>query len=285
MLLDANPGDNAWDRTPNLTFTPLYTFLNETDLTADYDRWNLTAGPWIWGASYQDPWYTRSTMLGVRAGAFRTQTFQGGVYGAYRNEFRDVVAGIDATLSRWPFAQTQVGFNYERRVAGPYFNDQGWNAAQRASVYGRYIFQEGLSLYLPPLSYVDAYTTYQDNFLPTPRESAPGAERYRSTWLNGLHFRTNLYTPYWDPEHGFWVDVNYAIGTAKLNESVVTNQVRGELAAVRKLPDGLGYFSDTRLAGRVVLAGAWPERGEFFALGGGTTFRGFDLRERQGSFL
>ena len=285
VLLDANPGDNAWDRTPNLTFTPLYTFLNETDLTADYDRWNLTAGPWIWGASYQDPWYTRSTMLGARAGAFRTQTFQGGVYGAYRTDFRDVVVGIDATLSRWPFAQTLVGFNYERRVAGPFFDDQGRNTAQRASIYGRYIIQEGLSLYLPPLSYVDAYTTYQDNFLPTPRESASGAERYRSTWLNGLHFRTNLYTPYWDPEHGFWVDVNYAIGTAKLNESVVTNQVRGEIAAVRKLPEGLGYLSDTRLAGRVVLAGAWPERGEFFALGGGTTFRGFDLRERQGSFL
>ena len=285
VMLDANPGDNAWDRTPNLTITPLYTFLNETDLTADYDRWNLTAGPWIWGASYQDPWYTRSTMLGVRAGAFRTQTFQGGVYGAYRTDFRDVVAGIDATLNRWPFPKTTVGVNYERRLAGPFFDDQGRDTAQRASLYGRYIIQEGLSLYLPPLSYAELYTTYQDNFLPTPRVRADGAERYRSTWLNGIHFRANIYTPYWDPEHGFWVDLTYAAGTAKFQDNVVTNQLRGELAVVRKLPEGLGYFSDTRLAGRIVVASAWPNRGEFFALGGSTTFRGFDLRERQGSFL
>ena len=285
ILLDANPGDNAWDRTPNLTITPLYTFLNETDLTADYDRWNLTAGPWIWGASYQDPWYTRSTMLGVRAGAFRTQTFLGGLYAAYRTDTRDVVAGVDATLMRWPWAKTQVGVNYERRIAGPFFDNQGRDAAQRASIYGRYIIQEGISLYLPPISYAEVYSTYQDNFLPTPRERAPGAERYRSTWLSGIHFRTNLYTPYWDPERGVWVDFTYAGGVARLNETVTTHQVRGELATAQKLPDGLGYFSDTRLAGRVVVASSWPDRGEFFSLGGSTMYRGFDLRERQGSTL
>ncbi len=285
VLLDANPGDNSWDRTPNLTFTPLYTFLNETDLTADYDRWNLTAGPWIWGASYQDPWYTRSTMFGVRAGAFRTKTFQGGVYAAYRTDYRDVVAGIDAMLDRWPFAKTQIGVNYEQRVAGPFFDDQGRNTASRASLYARYIFQEALSLYLPPLSYVEGFTTYQDNFLPTPRVRADGAERYRSTFLNGIHFRTNLYTPYWDPERGFWVDLTYAGGTTRFEKAETTHQLRGELAAARKLPDGMGYLSDTRLAGRLVVASAWPNRGEYFALGGGQLFRGFDLRERQGSFL
>ena len=61
--------------------------------------------------------------------------------------------------------------------------------------------------------------------------------------------------------------------------------LRGELATARKLPEGLGYFSDTRVAGRVVVASAWPNKGEYFALGGGTLFRGFDLQERQGSFL
>ena len=43
--------------------------LDETDLTSDYDRLNFTAGPWMWGPSYDDPWYTRSTMIGLRAGA------------------------------------------------------------------------------------------------------------------------------------------------------------------------------------------------------------------------
>ena len=31
--------------------------------------------------------------------------------------------------------------------------------------------------------------------------------------------------------------------------------------------------------------GAWPDQGQFFALGGGTLFRGYDLAERQGSAL
>jgi hemolysin activation/secretion protein len=30
---------------------------------------------------------------------------------------------------------------------------------------------------------------------------------------------------------------------------------------------------------------AWPNRGEYFALGGSNQFRGFDLQQRQGSFL
>jgi hemolysin activation/secretion protein len=34
-----------------------------------------------------------------------------------------------------------------------------------------------------------------------------------------------------------------------------------------------------------VIQKAWPRRGEFFALGGSTLFRGFDLAEKQGSFL
>jgi len=34
-----------------------------------------------------------------------------------------------------------------------------------------------------------------------------------------------------------------------------------------------------------VFQSATPNRGEFFALGGGTLFRGFDLAERQGSML
>lgn len=38
-----------------------------------------------------------------------------------------------------------------------------------------------------------------------------------------------------------------------------------------------------RVAARVVAMETLPERGQFFALGGGTLFRGFDLAERQGS--
>ena len=186
VQLDADPSDNAWKRPANVRAVPLYTMLNETDLTNDYDRWNFAAGPWFSGALYQDPWYTRATMLGARAGAFRTQRFAGGVYAAYRQDYHDLVVGADGLIDHWPGTHTQVGFNVERRVAGPWGGD-GEQTAFRANVFGRYVFRYGSSLYLPPLSYADLFATYSDNFLPTAREPAPGAVRPNWTQLTGLH--------------------------------------------------------------------------------------------------
>jgi outer membrane protein assembly factor BamA len=154
-------------------------------------------------------------------------------------------------------------------------------------VFARYVHQYGSSLYLPPLAYSELFHTYQDNFLPFARETRPGSERPDWTFLTGLHTRVNLYTPYWDPERGFWVDATYGSGVARLNRDVGLHQLRLELAGVRKFPDSecLGRWSSTRLAGRVVVMGAFPDRGQFFALGGGSLFRGYDLAERQGSAL
>ncbi|HET6571982.1 MAG TPA: M1 family aminopeptidase [Fimbriiglobus sp.] len=285
VLLDANPADNTWRQPPRVSAVPLYTMLNETDLTNDYDRWNVNAGPWFWGPTYLDPWYTRSSLLGARVGVYRTQTFAGGVYTAVRPEYRDAVVGADGLLDHWPWPKTQVGFNVEARIAGPW-DSNGEDTAFRAYLFGRYVFRYSSSLYLHPLSYLDAFTTYSDNFLPFARTRSPGAVRPSWTQLSGLHYRLNLYTPYWDPDRGVWVDLVAAGGVADLaGVTRGAGQLRGELAAVRKLPDGLGYLSDVKAAGRVVAMGAVPAEGQFFALGGGTLYRGFDLEERQGSFL
>src|SRR6202041_903507 len=92
------PRNNSWRSPGHFRATYLYSMLDETDLTNDYKSWNFTAGPWIWGASYNDPWYTRSTMIGLRAGAILPQTFQGGFYTAYRQDYQDVVIGADAVV-------------------------------------------------------------------------------------------------------------------------------------------------------------------------------------------
>jgi hypothetical protein len=153
-------------------------------------------------------------MAGVRAGAFRTQTFAGGVYAAARYDYRDFVIGADGLFDHWPTKNTQVGFNVEQRVAGPWFDDGGSQTAFRGVLYGRYVIRYGSSLYLPPISFVDVFADYQDNFLPVAREPAPGAVRPNWTQLTGLHFRLNLYTPYWNPERGVWVDLVAAGGAA-----------------------------------------------------------------------
>ncbi len=286
VLLDRDPGNNVWKPGYRWHVSPLYNMLDETDLTNDYDKWNFGAGPWIGGALYRDPWYTRSTMLGVRAGAYRTQIFSGGVYAAFRTDYRDAVVGADALWDHWPLPKTQVGFNFEHRVLAPIGTDAP-SGQNRAALFARYVLQYGSSLYLPPMHYVEAFTTYTDNFLPFTRNPTPGGQRFEWTQTTGLHWRLNLYTPYWDPEGGFYADASYGGGAAKLGGSTVaTHQLRGELAGVRSLASPCGSESGgPRIAARVVGEGATPDRGEFFALGGGTLFRGYDLAERQGSAL
>ncbi len=285
ILLDSDRANNSWNRSPRINITPSYSAATDSDLTNDYDRWNINAGLWFWGPSYPDPWYTRSTMLGLRAGVFRTQTFQGGVYTGYRTSYQDLVFGTDGLFDHWPFPKTQVGYSYERRLAGPFFGTNGEETANRASIFARYVFRPTSSMYLSPAHYLEVYTTYQDNFLPFARDSVPGSERPAWSWMNGIHHRLNLYTPYWNPTHGFWLDLSYTAGIAQLNERVAAQKLTAELAVARKLPDGLGWASDVRLAARAGVAGSTPLRGQFFALGGPSQFRGFDLAERQGSWL
>jgi hypothetical protein len=282
VLLDANPGNNAWRPEYRARVTPLYTMLDETDLTSDYDRWNVVAGPWVWGASYPDPWYTRSTMVGLRVGANRPQKFRGGAYAAYRTDYRDLVLGVDAVI---PGKLQESGFNYERRVGGPWGNTDGEGGPQRAVAYHRWVIKQGSSLYLPPMVYHEGFVSYQDNFLPFARTTTPGAVRWDRAWTLGWHLRANLYTPYWNPETGVWVDVAGGVGQARVPGWTTTGEFRAELAGVQQLPEWLGPLQHARVAGRVVGMGALPDKGQFYALGGGTLFRGYDLAQRQGSAL
>jgi hypothetical protein len=297
VLIDRDPSNNFWKTPVRWRLTPLYTFLEETDLTNAYDRWNVICGPWIYAAAYDDPWYTRSTMLGVRAGAYRTQEFNGGVYGAYRTDYRDLVVGADGLWEHWPYSHTEVGFNVEKRLTTVYRGDDN---AFRGVAFGRYIFQYGDSLYLPPMHYVEMFGAYQDNFLPFVNNPIPGAIRFDHTATAGLHYRLDYLTPYWDPEGGFRVDVLYQGGVADLQKQVGLNEVIAQFSFVKSVPDFSEYLAangtlydlagpvlrwlgDTRLALRAYGATGYPSNGEFFTLGGGELFRGFDLAERQGN--
>jgi hypothetical protein len=280
VLLDANPGNNAWNNAPKARLTPLYTMLDETSLTADYDRWNFVCGPWVWGPAAQDPWYTRSTMAGLRVGGFRTEKYSLGAYTAIRSDYRDAVVGADAKLYA---RKREFGANWETRVGGPWGGLDGAGGPHRGSVYARTIRRESSSMYLPPMLYDEVFATYQDNFLPFPR--AGGGIRYERLWMTGVHARLNLYTPYWDPECGVWADAMAAGGQVEFAHWKPMFQGRAELAAVHALPEWTGPLQHARFAARVMGQVATPDEGQFFALGGGTVFRGFDIAERQGSAL
>ncbi|MFO0927926.1 MAG: M1 family aminopeptidase [Gemmataceae bacterium] len=293
VLVDTNPANNSWHPPIRWRFAPLYTFLEETDLTNAYDRWNMIFGPWIYTPAYENAWFTQSTMAGLRLGAYRTQQFVGGGYAAYRTSFRDVVAGVDGMWDHWPFPRSQVGFMAEQRVAE---SNSGDRDARRAVLWGRYVFLYGSSLYLPPMHYLESFVQYSDNFLPFPTQQPVEGIRYDQTTTAGLHYRLNLLTPYWDPEGGFRVDAWYEGGIAQSPSTVALNKISGFVSAVKSPPnlshqvEGLPFLrksfdwlADTRVAVRLYGAAASPTKGEFYSMGGSELFRGFDLAQRQGS--
>jgi hypothetical protein len=285
VLVDRNPANNYWKPPVNVRFTPLYTFLDENDLTNSYDRWNVIVGPWLFAPTYDNPFFTRATRFGARAGAYRTSSVEGGAYTAYRTDYRDFVTGADLVLDHWPWNHTEVGMVFERRLAGTL---RGEDQANRGVLYGRYVIDYGDSLYLPPFQYAEAFTTVQDNLLPTARETVPGAERYQHQAMAGAHYHINYLTPYWDPEGGFQADLSYAGGLVVpgIHEGIRdSQQLIGQVAFVWSLPDGLGWLSQTRLAFRASGAYGVPARVQYFPLGGGELFRGFDLAQRQGNLL
>jgi hypothetical protein len=293
VLVDAEPGNNYWHAPLRWRVTPLYTFLEETDLTNAYDRWNIIFGPWLFSAPYNDAWFTRSTMAGLRAGVYRTQQFSGGAYMGFRTDYRDVVAGVDGFWDHFPDCHWQSGFIAERRVAE--FNS-GDSNAMRAALWTRYILTYGSSLYLPPIHFIEGFAHYSDNFLPFPTQRSPGGVRFDDTTTAGLHYRINYLTPYWDPEGGFQFDAWYEGGLAQLPSSVGVQKLSGQFAIIKSPPNlsawapglpwlqkGLAWLSDTKVALRAYGATASPTRGEFYTMGGDVLFRGFDMAQRQGS--
>jgi hypothetical protein len=222
-------------------------------------------------------------MFGLRADLYRTQRFNGGVYTAYRTDYEDIVAGVDATWDHFPFDHTQVGFILERRLASAF---RGEDRANRGVLFGRYIIDYGDSLYLPPMHYVDVFATVQDDLLPYARQFIPGSLRPDHQGRAGFHYHINYLTPYWDPEGGFQFDLTYGSGITVpgVHEHVDgLNEVSSQFSMVKTLPEWLGPLSATCLAVRAYGAAGTPTNYQLFTLGGDTLFRGFDIAQRQGS--
>ena len=147
---------------------------------------------------------------------------------------------------------------------------------------------------LPPFEYVEGFGVIQNRCLPDPRTPTPGADLFRDRTALGLHYHKNLMTPYWDAEGGYSLDVSYQFGLPIFGTEREFHQAYGQFAFVKGMSfvnDWLGdghianWLADTRWAFRVGGAAALPNSGQFFSLGGGDNFRGFDLAERQGSML
>ncbi|HZZ80993.1 MAG TPA: M1 family aminopeptidase, partial [Gemmataceae bacterium] len=287
VLIDQAPVNNYWKREFRYRMTPFYTQLDEVDVTNSFDRWNMTAGPWLYFASYNDPWYTRSLMGGLRLGLYRTQTLQTAAYLAYRSNDRNIIAGADMLWDHAILPKTQIGMSIEKSLATISTNDI---PTSRAAVFLRHVMMYGSSLYLPPFEYVEGFGVMQNRSLPNPDVSPPGSDLFRDRTAVGLHYHKNLLTPYWDAEGGFMLDVSGQYGIPIFGTNHDFQLLYGQFSWVKSTPKfGEGpianWLNETRWAFRVGGAAGLPNNGQFFSLGGGDNFRGFDLAQRQGSMV
>jgi hypothetical protein len=279
ILLDKEPTNNHWPVASIFTWrlTPLLTPLDETDLTTSYDHWNIIAGPWL---GVNQPQFGQRPYAGFRAALYRLQHFQGGAYVAWDGEDEDLRVGFDARILHWPHYKMEVGIQYDHSLTP----DWASLKRDRGRVYGRYIFLETSSLYQEPVHFIEGYGRLEHAFNRDPRFVPPGVENYDDFAAFGLRYYQNYLTPYWDPEGGFKIDLNYESGPPIVgNYREWYNRVQGEFALVKKMPDGFGYLSETRLAGRVFGGIGVPDNGWHFQLGGANRLRGLDRDAREGS--
>jgi hypothetical protein len=267
VLLDREPANNHWRPEVHCDW-----FTLESDFTTPYDRWALIAGPW----------FDQRGHVGGHAGVYRLQQFRGGLYAGYDVNDEGFVVGADGLLDHWPHPAAQFGFYFDHGLS------PDWADTRRDQLYlfGRYVIHPTASLYMDPMEYIEVYGRWEQTFWEGDqyrRRLRPGVERYDDATAIGLRYHRDYFTPYWDPEAGYRLDVGYEHGFAFLGGDETYDRVEGEFAAVKGLPDGLGWLSQTRVAARVWAGYGWPENGEHFQLGGARHLRGLERIDRQGN--
>jgi hypothetical protein len=285
VVPDRDPTNNHWKAEINWRITPLYTPLDETDLTTPYDRWSVIAGPWFgytgYGMGVTGPGFENVGHMGFRVGAYRLQHFRGGVFVAYELDDEAVVLGADALVDHWPWHNTQVGFNFDHSLTPDWADTR----RDRGRLFGRYILNYSSSFYMAPMEFVEVYGRVENEFWSDGGQPPPGVERFDDIAAVGAHYHRDYLTPYWDPLGGYRLDLNYEYGASVLGGDETYQRAEGEFAIVKGLPAGLGYLSDTRLAGRLYAGFGVPDNGQIFQFGGSRRFRGMERDTLQGSAM
>ena len=199
VLPDRDPTNNFWKTPWHVRVTPFYTFLDETSLTTGYDRWNLIIGPWLYGPSYAEAWFTRSDVVGLRAREYINPS----------NSMQGLISAGGPTFETSPqVSMPHSPIPFSRRRSSACTANKTWLCstiparAWTDSPSMRYIIQESSSLYTAPAHDVELFGSWQENFLPTPRYFTPDAIHVNELTQTGIHYHFDMLTPYWNPDMG-----------------------------------------------------------------------------------
>lgn len=273
-ILDANLANNRWKFEPKIRFTPFYTPLEEIPLVNPLDQPSIVFGPGVL--------IDQQGRMGLRGSLIFANRYRISPYLAYTGQDAQVVSGIDVEIFNVPLPNVTFGATYEHTLMTALFNDP----MDQGKIYLRWNQIYTTSFIYPNLAYLETYFRFGDNFWPDEDfrpPIIPGVEDYRNIRAAGIAYHFNTQMPYWNPEKGFTFDAYYENGFPVGQKGESFNRIWSQISAVHLLPEGLGYFSDTRLVGRLAGGLGSPDNGEHFRFGGATRFRGQRSEDTEGS--
>jgi len=273
-VIDQNPANNDWKRDIKVRYSPLYTPLDEATLIQPFEKPAIVFGPG----------FDNEGRIGLRGSLIASNQFRISPFIAYTTEtnHENLSAGIDSVFYNVPWPNWQLGLRYEHSLFTNIANTPG----DQAKLYVRKILAYTTSLIRPDLSYFDFYARVGDNFFPDADTSMPagfGIEDYRNIRAVGATFHADTRMPYWNPRSGFLFDTNFEHGFVAFGDGRTYDRVDGQFSVVQGLPEGHGYFSETRIAARAAGGYGWSDNGEHFRFGGPGRFRGRHSDETEGN--
>ena len=277
QIVDSNPYNNTWRAETTVRVTPFYTPVDEAALMQPWQGHGLVAGFGLDGEG----------RLGLRASLISSNRYRISPFLSYtaatasRNTDH-ISAGVDAVFFNFPNSNWQLLARYEHALLSTVANDPG----HQARIALRRVLNYTTSLIYPNLSYVDIYTRFGDNFFPdedNTMSADPRVEQFDDVRAFGIDFHADSQMPYWDPNRGVKFDANYEHGFHAFGGGASYDRVSGQLAAVQRLTGAPGWFSKTKLAGRIAGGYGWSDNGEHFRFGGPGRFRGRDATATEGN--
>ena len=272
-IIDSNPHNNRWKPDVDFRFSPVYTPLDEADLTQPWQKTGATAG---FGIDSDGRIGLRGSV--IASNRFRVSPFVGYIAGT-GNDY--LSGGIDAVFPNFPSPNWQLGARYEYAFLTTLQNDPG----EQTRIYLRRILNYTTSLIYPNLSYIDLYTRFGDNFFPD-EDSMPADPRvqgFDNVRAFGIAYHVDTQMPYWNPDTGFRFDAQFEHGFEAFGGGATYDRVEGQFAVVHRLPDGLGWLSESKVATRAAAGYGWDDSGEHFRFGGPGRFRGRRPADTEGN--
>jgi hypothetical protein len=264
-LLDAVPDNNRWKPEVAWRVTPFMTPLDTAGQFQAYDKPSFVAGPFI-------DQYARG---GFKAGFQRLEKWQVIGWAGVEPALNEAIFGGQATLFHLPGPKDAVGVFYEQGMYN-FYNDKRHSGGR---IFLRHRFLESSSFLADDQGFAEIYLGNGNEFWQGD-DGRPVDGRLTAV---GARFRLNTLFPFWDPVGGQLLDLTAEYGFKAFGSRYSYERVTAEYGIVRPLPEGLGYFSRSRLAFRAYGGVGFPDTEPYFRLGGGRRLRALDLSQDIGN--